>query len=83
MYSRRRIIKAMIANNILEAIMFYAGFVWFWFLGTEMKGSAQMISFIARDERTHVLLFRQILTSTLKAYPKIGHTKDQKLFNYH
>ncbi len=67
----RQLIKAMIANNILEAIMFYAGFIWFWYLGNKMKGSAQMISFIARDERTHVVLFRQILTSTLKAYPKI------------
>jgi ribonucleoside-diphosphate reductase beta chain len=51
--------------------MFYAGFIWFWYLGSKMKGSAQMISFIARDERTHVLLFRQIMTSTIKAYPKI------------
>ena len=73
--SVRKLIRAMIANNILEAIMFYSGFILFWYLGTRMKGSAQMISFIARDERTHVLLFRQILTSTLKAYP--GIDKDE------
>ena len=82
----RQLIMAMIANNILEAIMFYAGFIWFWYLGNKMKGTAQMISFIARDERTHVLLFKQILTSTLKAYPgidvkeveKIAHTMVRK-----
>lgn len=68
----RKLLQAMIANNILEAIMFYSGFIFFWFLGKEMKGTAAMISFIARDERTHVLLFRQILKSTLKAYPNIN-----------
>jgi len=73
--SMRSLLKAMIANNILEALMFYAGFVWFWYLGTTMKGSASMISFIARDERTHVLLFRQILTSTLKSYPGISRVE--------
>ncbi len=68
----KQMLKADIANNILEAIMFYAGFIWFWYLGSMMRGSAQMISFIARDERTHVLLFRQIMTSTLAAYPSIS-----------
>jgi len=67
----RAIVKAMLANNVLENIMFYGGFIFFWWLGHKMKGSASMISYIARDERTHVLLFRQMLTSTLKAYPGI------------
>jgi len=67
----RILIRAMIANNILESIMFYAGFVFFWYLGIRMPGTAKMISFIARDERTHVVLFRQLLKSTLKSYPGI------------
>ena len=77
--SAKKVIKAMIANNILEGIMFYSGFIWFWFLGSRMKGSAQMISFIARDERTHVLLFRQILTSVLKAYPQLNKSEVEEM----
>jgi ribonucleoside-diphosphate reductase beta chain len=68
----RKLLKAMIANNILEAIMFYAGFIVFWYLGQKMKGSASMISFIARDERTHVALFRNLFTATIKAFPRIN-----------
>jgi len=63
--------KAVIANNLLEAIMFYAGFIFFWSLGQKMPGSAKMIAFIARDERTHVLLFRNIFVSILKAFPRL------------
>jgi len=75
----RQLIRAIIANNILEGIMFYAGFIYFWFLGERMKGSAQMISFIARDERTHVLLFRQIMTSMMKSYPAVSKFEVEKI----
>jgi len=62
---------AMIANNILEAMMFYGGFVFLWSFGNTMSGTAQMIAFIARDERMHVLFFRQLFNSTLQSLPKV------------
>ena len=75
----RKIIAAMLANNVLENIMFYGGFIYFWYLGEKMKASASMISYIARDERTHVLLFRQMLLSTLHAYPNIDKKEVEEI----
>ena len=62
------IIMAMVANLILENMMFYSGFVYIWSLGKRLLGSAQMISFIARDEKTHTILFKGMLSNTLRHY---------------
>ena len=51
---------ALVANNILEANIFYSGFNPIWSLGKQLIGSAKMISFIERDEFTHVTLFKNI-----------------------
>lgn len=67
----RTIMRALIANNILEGIMFYAGFIFLWALGDELPGSASMVSFIARDERTHIQLFRKMFNSTIDNHPMI------------
>lgn len=61
------IMKAMIANNILEGIVFFGGFVAIWSLGNEMKAAAKMISFIARDEAgTHLPLFGNMYQTSLR-----------------
>jgi ribonucleoside-diphosphate reductase beta chain len=67
----RMIMRALIANNILEGIMFYSGFIFFWALGEQLKGSATMISFIARDERTHIQLFRKMFKSTMNDFKMV------------
>jgi len=51
---------ALAANNILENNIFYGGFNPIWSLGKQLRGSALMISFIERDEFTHVTLFKNI-----------------------
>jgi ribonucleoside-diphosphate reductase beta chain len=60
---------AFVANNVLEGIVFYPGFVALWSLGDTMQGSASMISFIARDEKTHLALFKNIFRTNLKQWP--------------
>lgn len=55
------------ANNVLEKLVFPAGFVTMWALGEKgLKGTASMISFIERDEDTHVALFKNIFRSTIR-----------------
>lgn len=64
------IMKAMIANNILEGIVFFGGFVAIWSLGNRMLGTASMIKFIARDEAgTHLPLFGNMFQTSLKQRP--------------
>lgn len=75
----RQLFKSAIANNILEGIMFYGGFLFFWALGEKVRGTAEMIAFIARDERMHVLLFQQIITNALKSFPNIPKQEVEKI----
>jgi len=58
--------KALAANNILENNIFYSGFSAIWSMGKTLIGSAKMISFIERDEATHVTLFKNIYRDTAK-----------------
>lgn len=68
--SEEDMLKAFIANNILEGIVFFGGFVSLWSLGNKMIGSAKMISFIARDEAgTHLPLFGNMFQTSLKQRP--------------
>lgn len=65
---------ALAANNILEANIFYSGFLAIWSMGKSLIGSAKMISFIERDENTHVTLFKNIFRDTSKEL--YGSTND-------
>lgn len=67
------IMKAMIANNILEGIVFFGGFIALWSLGNKMLGTATMIKFIARDEAgTHLPLFGNMFQTSLKQRPYLN-----------
>ena len=54
------ILKAAGANQILEKLVFPSGFVILWSMKNLMPGTGQMISFIDRDEDSHVILFKNI-----------------------
>ncbi len=66
-----KIILAMVANQCLEGIYFITGFAAFYALGHKMKNSAGMISFIHRDEKTHLILFQNIFRETRRQYPEL------------
>lgn len=59
------LIKAVIANYILEGLYFYVGFAFIYSLGRlgKMKATVQQIKYINRDELTHVSLFKNIILS--------------------
>lgn len=67
----KKLILAMVANQILEGIYFYSGFCAIYALARsgKMLGSAQMIRFIQRDEITHLLLFQNMINSVKKENP--------------
>lgn len=68
-----KLVKALIANYILEGIYFYSGFMFFYNLGrnNRMPGSVQEIRYINRDENTHLWLFRNILLDLKKEEPEL------------
>jgi len=68
-----KLLLAMVANQILEGIYFYAGFTSIYALARagKMLGSAQMIRFIQRDEITHLLLFQNMINSVQKERPDL------------
>lgn len=67
------LMKALIANFILEGIYFYSGFMFFYNLSRngKMPGSAQEIRYINRDENTHLWLFRNIIKELEKEEPEM------------
>jgi len=67
------IVLAMVGNQILEGMYFYAGFAAIYALGKsgKMLGSSQMIKFIQRDEVTHLLLFQNMINSVRKERPEL------------
>ena len=69
--NKKNLVKAMVANYILEGIYFYSGFMFFYNLGrnSKMPGSVQEIRYINRDENTHLWLFREMLTELRKEEP--------------
>lgn len=66
--SEDSLMKALIANYILEGIYFYSGFMFFYNLGRmgKMPGTVQEIRYINRDENTHLWLFRSIILDLKK-----------------
>lgn len=71
--NEQNLLKAMFANQILEGIYFYSGFLYFYTLARsgKMLGSAQMIRFIQRDEVTHLILFQQMINSLRKEHSNL------------
>ena len=69
----KKIVLALVANQILEGLYFYAGFAAIYALGKsgKMIGSSQMIRFIQRDEITHLLLFQNMINSVRKERPEL------------
>jgi len=61
-------LKACFANQILEGIYFYSGFMYLYTLARsgKMLGTAQMIRFIQRDEVTHLVLFQNLINTLRK-----------------
>lgn len=64
-----KMLLAQTANNILEGIVFFGGFTTIWSFGQKMPGSAKMISFICRDEKTHLSLFKNMFRTALRQRP--------------
>lgn len=72
------LLKAAVANYILEGVYFYSGFMFFYNLGRngKMPGSVQEIRYINRDENTHLWLFRSIILELKKEEPHLFTTEN-------
>jgi ribonucleoside-diphosphate reductase beta chain len=71
--SDQNFFQAMIANYLLEGLYFYNGFAFFDTLvyASKMIATGRMISYIRRDELTHVVLFANIIKEIRKEFPEI------------
>ena len=71
--SPEALLRALMANYILEGVYFYSGFMFFYNLSRygKMPGSAQEIRYINRDENTHLWLFRNIILELQKEQPEL------------
>lgn len=67
------LVKALMANYILEGVYFYSGFMFFYNLArnNKMPGSASEIRYINRDENTHLWLFRNMILELEKEEPQL------------
>ena len=66
-----KIFYAMIANQILEGILFQTGFATIYYLGDRMLASASMIAEIHKDENNHVALFENMIREFHKENPDL------------
>ena len=69
--------KWLIGNFLLEWLYFYNGFAFFDTLADQqkMKATDRMISYIRRDELTHVTMFTNILREIKKEFPEMWDEK--------
>lgn len=69
----RNFFKGLIGNFLLEWLYFYNGFAFFDTLADhqKMKATDRMISYIRRDELTHVTMFTNILREIKKEFPEM------------
>jgi ribonucleoside-diphosphate reductase beta chain len=69
--------KGIVANYLLESLYFYNGFAFFDTLVDQgkMQATGKMISYIRRDELTHVTLFSNLIREIQKEFPKIFKEK--------
>ncbi len=65
--------RAVIANFLLESLYFYNGFAFFDTLTDNMKmlATGRMISYIRRDELTHITIFSNLIREIKKEFPTI------------
>ena len=75
--SDENLVKAVMANFILEGVYFYSGFSFFYALGRQgkMLGTVSEIKYIQRDELTHLALFRQIFREIVQENPHLMTAK--------
>lgn len=64
-----KIFFALIANQLLEGVYFLSGFACIYSLSDIMRGSADMIAFIHRDEETHLALFQNMIKTFIRENP--------------
>ncbi|MDE7469321.1 MAG: ribonucleotide-diphosphate reductase subunit beta [Desulfovibrionaceae bacterium] len=66
-------VKVIVSNFLLEAIYFYNGFNFFYLLASrnKMLGTSDIIRLINRDELSHVVLFKNIITELQKECPQL------------
>jgi ribonucleoside-diphosphate reductase beta chain len=72
---------ACIANQLLEGVYFLSGFSAIYAIGDEMRGSAEMISFIHRDENVHLALFSNMAKTMLREHPELSNIYVRKNVN--
>lgn len=72
-------LEACCGNVILEGIYFYSAFLNFYVLARsgKMKGSAEMIQFINRDEDMHLQLFIKIVNQIKEEQPELWSVEFQ------
>ncbi|PID52275.1 MAG: ribonucleotide-diphosphate reductase subunit beta [Candidatus Moraniibacteriota bacterium] len=75
--SDKNFFRGIVANYILESIYFYNGFAFFDTLvdQTKMLATGRMISYIRRDELTHVTMFAHIIKEVREEFPDIYDEK--------
>ena len=67
--TKGRLFLAMVANQLLEGVYFLTGFASIYSLSDTMRGSADMIAFIHRDEETHLALFQNMIKTFIRENP--------------
>ncbi len=69
--------RGIIGNYLLESLYFYNGFAFFDTLVDKMKmlATGRMISYIRRDELTHVTLFANLIREIKNEFPKMFDKK--------
>jgi len=75
--SDKNFFRGIVGNFLLESIYFYNGFAFFDTLADQWKMVAtdRMISYIRRDELTHVTIFANIIKEIKKEFPDIYDEK--------
>lgn len=71
--SDKTFFRGIVANFLLESIYFYNGFAFFDTLVDHMKmlATGRMISYIRRDELTHITIFANIIREIRREFPEI------------
>lgn len=67
--TKEKLFLAMIANQLLEGVYFLSGFAMIYSMSDTMRGSADMIAFIHRDEDTHLALFQNMIKTFIRENP--------------
>lgn len=67
--TKEKLFYAMVANQLLEGVYFLSGFASIYHLSDKMRGSADMVAFIHRDEETHLALFQNMIKTFIRENP--------------